>query len=148
MYKMDRQGARAPAQLEQKYRFGQAFQETEKKQTEQERQLAALSQTLALFMASNTLAGKVTGDKVILKDVSPVEHTLTVRLLSNTVTDFTTVTVSRYGETEDDKPETYTPNQNGIVGGVRSIYPITTLTTDTDGVVIEVIYSKDLNKAI
>ena len=148
MYKMDRQGARTPAQLEQKYRFGQAFQKNEEKQEDQSLQLTQIMQTLAQITATNALVGEVTGNKVILKDVSPIEHTLTVELLSNAETDFTAVKVSRYGETEEDELETYTPRADGVVLGVKSLYPITKLTTDTEGVVIRVTYNRDLNKAL
>ena len=41
----------------------------------------------------------------------------------------------------------YTPNADGTVNGVTSLYPNTTLTTDTDGVIIECEYNRDINKA-
>lgn len=40
----------------------------------------------------------------------------------------------------------YTPNADGTVNGVTSLYPNTTLTTDTDGVIIDCEYNKDINK--
>lgn len=40
---------------------------------------------------------------------------------------------------------TYTPNADGTVDGVTSLYPSTTLTTDTDGVIIDCEYNKDIN---
>lgn len=43
--------------------------------------------------------------------------------------------------------ETYTPNADGTVEGVTSLYPNTTLLTDA-GAVIECEYNKDTNKAI
>lgn len=45
------------------------------------------------------------------------------------------------------EPTTYTPNENGIVEGVTSLYPSMTLTTDTSGVVIDAEYNRDINKA-
>lgn len=42
---------------------------------------------------------------------------------------------------------TYTPNADGTVEGVTSLYPTTTLTTDTDDALIECEYNKDINKA-
>ena len=46
-----------------------------------------------------------------------------------------------YVETE------YTPTADGTVNGVTSLYPNTTLMTDTDGVIIDCEYNKDINKA-
>lgn len=42
----------------------------------------------------------------------------------------------------------YTPNSDGTVNGVTSLYPNTTLMTDTDGVIIDCEYNRDINKAI
>ena len=44
-------------------------------------------------------------------------------------------------------PTEYTPTTDGTVNGVTSLYPNTTLTTDTDGVIIECEYNRDINKA-
>lgn len=44
-------------------------------------------------------------------------------------------------------PIEHTVNADGTVGGVKSIFPTTTLTTDTIGVVIDVEYNRDINKA-
>lgn len=41
----------------------------------------------------------------------------------------------------------YTPSADGIVTGVKNIYPTITLLSDTDGVVIDVEYNRDINKA-
>lgn len=41
----------------------------------------------------------------------------------------------------------YTPAADGTVSGVKSLYPTTTLITDTVGTIIEAEYSKDINKA-
>jgi hypothetical protein len=60
----------------------------------------------------------------------------------------TTVTLTRYGATEADNPKTYTPNPDGTVSGVTSLYPTTTLLTDTEGVTIDVEYNRDANKVI
>jgi hypothetical protein len=45
------------------------------------------------------------------------------------------------------EPTTYTPNADGTVEGVTSLYPSTTLLTDIDGVVIDCEYNRDINKA-
>ena len=44
-------------------------------------------------------------------------------------------------------PTEYTPTADGTVNGVTSLYPNTTLTTDTDGVMIDCEYNRDINKA-
>lgn len=46
------------------------------------------------------------------------------------------------------EPTSYTPNADGTVEGVKSIYPTTTLYTDTSGVLIECEYIKDLNAVV
>ena len=45
-------------------------------------------------------------------------------------------------------PTTYTPSADGTVANVKSIYPSTLLSTDTDGVIIDAEYSKDLSKSL
>lgn len=45
------------------------------------------------------------------------------------------------------EPIEYTPNVDGTVDGVKSLYPTTTLLTDTAGVIIEAEYNRDINKA-
>ena len=45
------------------------------------------------------------------------------------------------------EPTTYPINSDGIVENIKSIYPTTTLLADTLGVVIDVNYNRDLNKA-
>lgn len=42
---------------------------------------------------------------------------------------------------------TYTPSADGTVNGVTSLYPNTTLMNDTDGVIIDCDYYKDIDKA-
>lgn len=43
-------------------------------------------------------------------------------------------------------PTYYTPNADGTVENVKSLYPHTTLMTDTEGVIISCEYNKDINK--
>lgn len=50
-------------------------------------------------------------------------------------------------EYESYQGKTYTPAADGTVSGVKSLYPTTTLMTDTEGVIIEAEYNKDTNKA-
>jgi hypothetical protein len=45
-------------------------------------------------------------------------------------------------------PTEHTADANGIVSGVTSLYPSTTLLTDTEGVTIEAEYNKDINKVV
>lgn len=44
-------------------------------------------------------------------------------------------------------PTEYIPTADGTVNGVTSLYPNTTLTTDTGGVIINCEYNRDINKA-
>lgn len=44
-------------------------------------------------------------------------------------------------------PTEYTPDTDGIVEGVTSLYPTTTLTIDTAGAIIDCEYNRDTNKA-
>ena len=44
-------------------------------------------------------------------------------------------------------PTEYTPTADGTVNGVTSLYPNTTLTTDTNGILIDCEYNRDINKA-
>ena len=45
------------------------------------------------------------------------------------------------------EPIPYTPKADGTVDGVTSLYPVTTLLTDTAGVTITAEYNRDINKA-
>jgi hypothetical protein len=44
------------------------------------------------------------------------------------------------------EPTTYTANADGIVDGVTSVYPTTTLFTDNSNITINMEYNKDINK--
>ena len=44
-------------------------------------------------------------------------------------------------------PTDYTPTADGTVNGVKSLYPNTTLMTDTNGIIIDCDYYKDIDKA-
>ena len=44
-------------------------------------------------------------------------------------------------------PTEYIPAADGTVSGVTSFYPITTIMTDTPGIIIDAEYNKDINKA-
>lgn len=45
------------------------------------------------------------------------------------------------------EPVSYTPKADGTVEGVKSLYPTILMMSDTEGVVIEAEYNRDLNKA-
>ena len=44
-------------------------------------------------------------------------------------------------------PTEYIPAADGTVNGITSLYPNTTLTTDTEGIIINCKYNRDINKA-
>lgn len=44
--------------------------------------------------------------------------------------------------------EEYSPNADGTVKGVTSLYPVTILQTDTNGIIIDCEHNKDLNKVL
>ena len=54
-------------------------------------------------------------------------------------------TTSAYGSHIE--PILYTPNADGTISGVTSLYPTTTLISDTEGVTIKAEYNRDINKA-
>lgn len=62
-------------------------------------------------------------------------------------TDLTEVKVIK---TNDDGTihEEYSPNADGTVKGVTSLYPVTILQTDTNGIIIDCEHNKDLNKVL
>ena len=72
--------------------------------------------------------------------------------LGSTATNYTPyvdVTKVKLIKTNDDGTvsEEYTPNADGTVESVTSLYPSISLTTDTDGVLIDCEYNRDINKA-
>lgn len=57
---------------------------------------------------------------------------------------------NRYTKTEYEpytEPTTYDISADGAVESVTSLYPTTTLTSDTEGIVLDVEYNRDINKA-
>lgn len=62
------------------------------------------------------------------------------------IPDLTAVKVIKLNGSDETVAE-YTPTADGIVEGVTSLYPNTTLLTDTDGVIIDCDYYKDVDKA-
>ena len=49
-------------------------------------------------VVASAIQGKASGEAIRLDDVSPFEHELSVKLSSDTVTDFSSVTVTKYGK--------------------------------------------------
>ena len=60
------------------------------------------------------------------------------------VSDFSTVKVSRYGTTETDHPQTYTPTASGEVTGITVLSPITNITNDK-GLLFTKVIGDDFN---
>lgn len=63
------------------------------------------------------------------------------------ISDFTEIKVFKSNDSDTIISE-YIPNLDGTVEGVSSIYPNTTLTTDTDGAIIDCEYNVDIKKYI
>lgn len=53
---------------------------------------------LSVFLSSEVLQGKTEGNPISITDVSPVEHDLSVKLSSDTLTDFSSVKVTACGK--------------------------------------------------
>lgn len=87
---------------------------------------------------ANAIKKTVSGEVARMDDVSPVPHTVKVKVTCPEGVDPTSVTVTAEGNT-------YTPNADGTVDGVVSVSPTMTLLTDTAGVTIEVEYNQDSN---
>ncbi len=49
-------------------------------------------------IVANALKGTVSGALVSMKDVSPLDHNIKVKLTSDTITDFSSVTLKKYGK--------------------------------------------------
>ena len=64
------------------------------------------------------------------------------------IADVSTAKVQRYGGNLDTEPTTYDINADGTVEGVTSLYPTTTLVSDTEGIVLDVNYNADTKKYI
>lgn len=67
--------------------------------------------------AANALKGTASGTLVAMKDVSPLEHEIGVKLTSDTVTDFSSVTLTKQGKNLLDISQMTTENEAGSVYG-------------------------------
>ena len=95
---------------------------------------------ICIWIKSGTTVNNLTLYPIIAKDNIPTKYT-------PYTTDFSGLTLKRYGAMESELLATYTANADGTVNGVTSLYPTTTLMTDTDGVIIDCEYNRDINKA-
>lgn len=112
---------------------------------------------------SNTISAVISEELASISEVdlrfnwlSSTTHTDTTTVITNiqleigeAATEYTPYIedVSAAKVTVAESGDVYTPNADGTVEGVKSIYPNTTLMTDTSGVLIDCEYNKDLNKA-
>lgn len=105
----------------------------------------------AISQTANAIKVKVTstGSKLSIGDISPLTHTLKVRLLSDTIADFTGVRLERYMEEAPEKMclQVYEAEADGTVKGVTSLYPWMDLEAP-EGVTIEVEYNQDFNATL
>ena len=87
------------------------------------------------YQSADTVIGKL-----------QLELGTTVTAYTPYVPDLTAVKVIKSNASGESVAE-YTPNADGTVESVTSLYPNTTLITDTEGVIIDCEYNRDINKA-
>lgn len=95
--------------------------------------------TYRISIAQGTTVSNLTVYPQIEAGTVPTEY-------SPYVPDISAVKMKKYAD-EPDAAIEYPVNADGTVDGVTSIYPTTTLATDTAGAVIDVEYNRDINKA-
>lgn len=90
-----------------------------------------------------------TGDNIEEPFIFKVQYELgsTATAYTPYISDLTSIIVTRYGTVETDSPQTYIPAADGTISGVKSLYPTTTLMTDTEEAIISAEYNRDINKA-
>lgn len=90
-----------------------------------------------------------TGDNIENPFIFKAQYELGTTATSYTpyISDLTSIIVTRYGTVETDSPQTYIPAADGTISGVKSLYPTTTLMTDTEEAIISAEYNRDINKA-
>ena len=62
--------------------------------------------------------------------------------------DVSTVSVIVSPDGTDTSATEYTPDADGVVEGIKSLYPSMVITTDAEGAIIELEYNKDINKGV
>lgn len=100
--------------------------------------IADVTDTIVRPLINLTIRANATVDNVTVKPMFVKSDTLLPFDIN--IPDLTAVSVT-IGE------ETYTPNADGNVVGVKSIYPTTAISTNTSGALIDCEYNRDLNKA-
>lgn len=84
------------------------------------------------------------GDYITISNVQLEEGTIATNYAPY-IEDISTVKLYKSGDGVE--PTVYDVPADGIVEGVKSLYPSTTLYTDTSGAVIDCTYNRDINKA-
>lgn len=107
------------------------------------------------YQNNNGVFNKVGTHEIITTFTTPSDMTdfkyIVTRVSNNTTVIFKDIQIA-LGNTATDyepyiTPTDYIPTADGTVNGVTSLYPNTTLMTDTDGVIIDCKYYKDIDKA-
>ena len=100
----------------------------------------------AINTFANTIKETKVGSTVVCNGVSPIQHTVKVKITG--VANPTSVKVTRYGATATDNAIIYTPNADGTVSGITSLSPTMTIITDNADAIIECEYNKDTNTVV
>lgn len=106
--------------------------------------LASISQVLLRFNWNST-DPSYTDTTTTVSDLQ-LEIGETATEYTPYVPDLSGVKVKVYGENEADRMQEYIPNADGTVDGVKSIYPNMTITTDTQGLLVDCTYKQDGRK--
>ena len=105
---------------------------------------ANVANTTRLYICVSVTSGETVNNltlyPIIAKDNIPTKYT-------PYTTDFSGLTLKRYGATESELLATYKAKADGTVDGVTSLYPITTLEAD-DAATVEVEYNRDMQAAL
>ena len=100
----------------------------------------------AIDTFANTIKETKIGNSVVCNGVSPIQHTVKVKITG--VANPTSVKITRYGATITDNAKTYTPNADGTVSGITSLSPTMTIKADNTNAIIECEYHKDTNTVV
>lgn len=90
---------------------------------------------------SKIIEKTVSGEYIAVDDVSEIPHNVKVKLTSETLTDYSGVTVF-VGRSENEITETLKANADGTVEGIKSTSPYMYMTTDNSNVTINATYHK------
>jgi hypothetical protein len=109
-----------------------------------------LTENLANAVKKTLHTNQLFSKGVVIDDISPVKHTIKLEF-SMFDGDISQYHILRYGENENDNPQTYAINEDKTVDGITSLYPVTTLKLigETSNIFIAYIeYNQDTNKAL